>query len=327
MPSWYSFFISPLWVPPQIIFPFQATCTSCSEDLLFILSFLKSFRRESLVSTNVLWLVFFLARSTGAEQLQKRKMIKRITTGCKDLDKILGGGLESMSITEIYGEFRTGKTQWVSSILPPQMPLPVSLSLSSTFLTLDLAGSYPRCDKHGEFPEGRVFFWPLPSNFFWLGFLLCSSFLQSPEAARARSSWSTPRELSGQVNPSFCKEIVSQLLFLEGSDPKTFAEIWSVATEKIRPIADRFGVDADTVLENLITARPFHTDHQVGFSLLPFSATLCFVFRQFSYGGILALIAHNTVGKIMTIAMKTTDSYIPLKQMRSEWRESRLPTN
>jgi 3-hydroxybutyryl-CoA dehydrogenase len=28
-------------------------------------------------------------------------MIKRITTGCKDLDKILGGGLESMSITEI----------------------------------------------------------------------------------------------------------------------------------------------------------------------------------------------------------------------------------
>jgi RecA/RadA recombinase len=54
-------------------------------------------------------------RSTGSEQLAKRKMIKRITTGCKELDKILGGGLESMSITEIYGEFRTGKTQWVSN--------------------------------------------------------------------------------------------------------------------------------------------------------------------------------------------------------------------
>ena len=34
-----------------------------------------------------------------------------ITTGSKELDTLLGGGFESNSITEIFGEFRTGKTQ------------------------------------------------------------------------------------------------------------------------------------------------------------------------------------------------------------------------
>lgn len=29
----------------------------------------------------------------------------------KELDKLLGGGVETGSITEIFGEFRTGKTQ------------------------------------------------------------------------------------------------------------------------------------------------------------------------------------------------------------------------
>ncbi|CAH3162783.1 unnamed protein product [Porites lobata] len=40
-----------------------------------------------------------------------RKMVFRISTGSSELDKLLGGGIESMSITEVFGEFRTGKTQ------------------------------------------------------------------------------------------------------------------------------------------------------------------------------------------------------------------------
>lgn len=48
---------------------------------------------------------------TGAQVLLNRQRIKRITTGCKSLDTLLGGGIESGSLTEIYGEFRTGKTQ------------------------------------------------------------------------------------------------------------------------------------------------------------------------------------------------------------------------
>ena len=48
---------------------------------------------------------------TGTQALRLRQRIKRITTGCKNLDALLGGGIESASLTEIYGEFRTGKTQ------------------------------------------------------------------------------------------------------------------------------------------------------------------------------------------------------------------------
>ncbi|TPP65742.1 DNA repair protein RAD51, partial [Fasciola gigantica] len=33
------------------------------------------------------------------------------TTGSKELDKLLQGGIETGSITELFGEFRTGKTQ------------------------------------------------------------------------------------------------------------------------------------------------------------------------------------------------------------------------
>jgi DNA repair protein RAD51 len=34
-----------------------------------------------------------------------------LKTGCSALDELLKGGIETGSITEIYGEFRTGKTQ------------------------------------------------------------------------------------------------------------------------------------------------------------------------------------------------------------------------
>ena len=46
-----------------------------------------------------------------AKALEERKRITRITSGSKQLDDLLGGGFESNSITELFGEFRTGKTQ------------------------------------------------------------------------------------------------------------------------------------------------------------------------------------------------------------------------
>lgn len=42
---------------------------------------------------------------------EKRKQVKKITTGSVDFDKLVGGGIQTMSITEVFGEFRTGKTQ------------------------------------------------------------------------------------------------------------------------------------------------------------------------------------------------------------------------
>ncbi|AAT43326.1 DNA repair and recombination protein RadA [Picrophilus oshimae] len=48
---------------------------------------------------------------TGEEILNKRKEIKKLTTGSSNLDNLLGGGLETQSITEFFGEFGSGKTQ------------------------------------------------------------------------------------------------------------------------------------------------------------------------------------------------------------------------
>ncbi|MEM2115803.1 MAG: DNA repair and recombination protein RadA [Candidatus Woesearchaeota archaeon] len=47
----------------------------------------------------------------GDEVLKQRENVIRITTGCKALDDLLGGGFETGAITEAYGEFGSGKTQ------------------------------------------------------------------------------------------------------------------------------------------------------------------------------------------------------------------------
>lgn len=50
--------------------------------------------------------------STAAEfQKSRGQQILYLSTGSKQLDELLGGGIETGSITEIFGEFRTGKTQ------------------------------------------------------------------------------------------------------------------------------------------------------------------------------------------------------------------------
>uniref|UniRef100_A0A1B6BXB5 RecA family profile 1 domain-containing protein n=1 Tax=Clastoptera arizonana TaxID=38151 RepID=A0A1B6BXB5_9HEMI len=48
---------------------------------------------------------------TALQVCDKRKSVFRVTTGSEELNKLLGGGIESMAITEAFGEFRTGKTQ------------------------------------------------------------------------------------------------------------------------------------------------------------------------------------------------------------------------
>jgi len=48
----------------------------------------------------------------SAERIwEKRRDLKRITTGSNNLDELIGGGLETGSLTELFGEYRTGKTQ------------------------------------------------------------------------------------------------------------------------------------------------------------------------------------------------------------------------
>ncbi len=48
----------------------------------------------------------------------------KVTTGSKPLDDILHGGIESEAMTELYGEFRTGKTQLMHTLaVTGQLPV------------------------------------------------------------------------------------------------------------------------------------------------------------------------------------------------------------
>ncbi len=48
---------------------------------------------------------------SGEEILEKRKKVRKITTGSKNFDELLGGGFESGAIVECFGEFGSAKTQ------------------------------------------------------------------------------------------------------------------------------------------------------------------------------------------------------------------------
>uniref|UniRef100_A0A0E0F9H1 RecA family profile 1 domain-containing protein n=1 Tax=Oryza meridionalis TaxID=40149 RepID=A0A0E0F9H1_9ORYZ len=112
---------------------------------------------------------------TGSDLLIKRKSVVRITTGSQALDELLGGGIETLCITEAFGEFRSGKTQ--------------------------------------------------------LAHTLCLHSASNPHA------WG-----NGKV----------AYIDTEG----TFRP------ERIVPIAERFGMDANAVLDNIIYARAYTYEHQ-----------------------------------------------------------------
>ncbi|TNJ30097.1 Dmc1b [Giardia muris] len=113
----------------------------------------------------------------GLQALEDRKNILKITTGSTELDALLQGGIESKCITEVFGEFRCGKTQLCH--------------------TLAVTAQLPRSKKGGG---GRV-------------------------------------------------------LFIDTE--KTFLP------EKIKQIAQRFGLDPGKVLESITVARIFNYEQQM----------------------------------------------------------------
>jgi len=48
---------------------------------------------------------------TGDVILERRKTVGKLTSGAKAFDDLLGGGFETQAISELYGEFGSGKTQ------------------------------------------------------------------------------------------------------------------------------------------------------------------------------------------------------------------------
>ncbi|PAA83777.1 hypothetical protein BOX15_Mlig032287g1 [Macrostomum lignano] len=85
--------------------------------------------------------------TTATEFHQKRSEIIQISTGSKELDKLLQGGIETGSITELFGEFRTGKSQ-LCHTLAVTCQLPV-----------DMGGGEGKClyvDTEGTFRPERL---------------------------------------------------------------------------------------------------------------------------------------------------------------------------
>ncbi|XP_004364475.2 HsLim15 [Capsaspora owczarzaki ATCC 30864] len=114
---------------------------------------------------------------TAMEYSVKRQMVFRISTGSAELSKLLGGGIESMAITEIFGEFRTGKTQICHTLcVTTQLPVEVG----------GACGKVAFIDTEGTFRPDRL-----------------------------------------------------------------------------GPIADRFGLDRNAVLENVMFARAYNSEHQM----------------------------------------------------------------
>jgi len=52
-----------------------------------------------------------LGFKTALEIKKERMSLPKITTSSKNLDSLLGGGVEVKTITEFFGEFGSGKTQ------------------------------------------------------------------------------------------------------------------------------------------------------------------------------------------------------------------------
>jgi len=114
--------------------------------------------------------------TTATEFQKQRQEVIQVSTGSKELDALLKGGVETGSITEMFGEFRTGKTQ-------------ICLQLCVTCqLPLDQGGG-----------EGKALF----------------------------------IDTEGTFRP-----------------------------ERLQAIAERYGLNADDVLDNIAYARAYNSDHQ-----------------------------------------------------------------
>ncbi|KAJ9550457.1 hypothetical protein OSB04_014502 [Centaurea solstitialis] len=95
----------------------------------------------------VLFLIQNFGYITGSDALLRRKAVVRITTGSQALDELLGGGIETLQITEAFGEFRSGKTQ-LAHTLCVSTQLPTSMKGGN--------GKVAYIDTEGTFRPDRI---------------------------------------------------------------------------------------------------------------------------------------------------------------------------
>jgi DNA repair protein RAD51 len=68
----------------------------------------KAQKLKDIIKANQLVPIGFKTATNRLEDLKEQIFL---ATGSSALDNLLGGGIETGSLTEIFGEFRTGKTQ------------------------------------------------------------------------------------------------------------------------------------------------------------------------------------------------------------------------
>lgn len=85
---------------------------------------------------------------TAQEYYELRKNMRRCTTGCKNLDEILGGGIETQAITEFIGEYGSGKTQ---------ICLMLSVTAQLPYERGGLEGKVVFIDTEGTFMPERIY--------------------------------------------------------------------------------------------------------------------------------------------------------------------------
>jgi len=79
---------------------------------------------------------------TALEIKKERAALPKITTGSKNLDALLGGGVEVKTITEFFGEFGSGKTQLCHQLaINVQLP-PEKGGLSKKAVYMDTEGTF-----------------------------------------------------------------------------------------------------------------------------------------------------------------------------------------
>ena len=79
---------------------------------------------------------------TALEVKKERMTVRKITTGSQALDGLLGGGIETRTMTEFFGEFGSGKTQLCHQLsVNVQLP-PEKGGLSGKAIYIDTEGTF-----------------------------------------------------------------------------------------------------------------------------------------------------------------------------------------
>jgi len=82
--------------------------------------------------------------------IEKNNKIKKIGTGCKAFDKMLGGGFESGSITEIFARWGSGKTQLAHLMLVRT----IAENKNNKAILIDTEGTF-RSERIKDFTESN----------------------------------------------------------------------------------------------------------------------------------------------------------------------------